>query len=155
MTTLIIETSIMERILHKLLLLDYIKDQYALEFQNSCIKIVVGFLLLTMGNIAFEKYAVIYKYVAIIDPVIWGLMFIAIGATHLYCLFYRKIKLRKNILWVAGVTWTTFGSSIIIADPNVFVGYIYMIIAITCFRCYICIQIFNRFNIDLTNEPNT
>jgi hypothetical protein len=139
-----------ERFLYKILLLDYIKDDYALEFQNASIKIVVGSILFSLGPFAFDKYPETFQYVQWLDARFWGMLFILVGSVHLYGLFKRKRVLRKNVLLLAGTLWTWFGLSIWFANWMAFNPYIYFFFALSSFRCYLCIHVFKRFELHVT-----
>jgi len=141
-----------ERLLYKILLLDYIKDDYALEFQNASIKMVVGWVLFIFGPHAFEKYPETFMYARWMDARIWALMFIFISSVHLYGLVKRKKLLRKNSLLAAGTLWLWFGISIWFANKTAFNPYIYFFFMLSSFRCYLCIQVFNRFKLHITTE---
>lgn len=142
--------SFFERLLYKILLLDYIKDDYALEFQNASIKLVVGFLLFIIGPYIFPKYGDVYRYLNFFDARVWGLIFVTIGVVHIYALFNKKHSLRKNILLVAGVLWLWFGMLIFIGTSISFMPYIAAVFCFSSFRCYLCIQFFDRFEMEKT-----
>jgi hypothetical protein len=132
--------------LRKVLLLDYIKDAQALEFQNSFIKIVIGLMFLVSNGTTFYAHSNLYNYVRWLHPHWWGFIFLACGVFHQYCLFKNKKQGRKNILWFAGVLWVSFASSLLLGDVRALSGYIYLIFAISSFRCYLAIQVFKRFD---------
>lgn len=139
-----------ERFLYKILLLDWIKDDYALEFQNASIKIVVGTILFVLGPSAFDRYHETFMYVQWMDARLWGLLFMTVGGIHLYGLFNKKKLLRKNSLLAAGILWLWFGSSIWFANKYAFNPYIYFFFMLSSFRCYLCIQVFDRFRLHTT-----
>lgn len=139
-----------EHILYKILLLDYIKDDFALEFQNATIKITMGLLLFIVGPFVFEKNPSMFQNITYFDARIWGVILIALGSSHIYALLHKKKLMRKNILFVAGCLWLTLGASLVLSNPISFMPWMYIVFAFTSFRCYLCIQHFNRFQLHTT-----
>lgn len=141
----------MEHVLRKVLLIDYIRDGYALEFQNSCVKIVIGLVFLLIGPLTFSTNPEMYRFVAWIPPRAWGILFITLGISHLVSLFGKYKQTRKNILLIAGGIWVWFSSSLLFGSPASPVGYVYLVFSLSTFRCYLCIRFFKRFDLHDTS----